>query len=190
MAKLDTIDIDGHAIVVAPEEEAVLIRPICERIGLDADAQIKRLKRQAWACTSIMDVHDPLGRLQQQIVLPRAQVPMWLATIDANRIKRDDARQVLQLFQRRCAEVLESYWMGDGRQSTPDADLTSLEGARAADRLRLLANDNYTQQATTHEEHRVALRQLAYRTGLVTSPIPPAIERQPTLFDIFERTNR
>lgn len=61
----------------------VALRPVCEALGLDADSQLQRLKRQSWTCTVIMTVRMPGDSQSREMTfIDRRTFTMWLATID------------------------------------------------------------------------------------------------------------
>lgn len=108
---LDTIEFMGVAIPVDTERELVVLKPLCEAVGLSWRGQQERLERASWACTRVIRVQLP-GDVQGRDVtmLPRKQVPMWIATVDATRLRNDDAREWVEAFQRECVDVLDRHW--------------------------------------------------------------------------------
>lgn len=128
---LETIDIEGHAIIVAPDEQMVPLKPLCVAMGIDARGQQQRLERAAWAKGACI-IHAPsTGGPQETFCLPRAVVPMWLATIDASRVRDEHAREVIELFQCRCAEVLDAYWNERKSSAELDVDLALKRAEKA-----------------------------------------------------------
>uniref|UniRef100_A0AAU8B4G4 P22 Ar N-terminal domain n=1 Tax=Dulem virus 32 TaxID=3145750 RepID=A0AAU8B4G4_9CAUD len=106
---------DGHIAAVKDGDDVrVAIRPACEALGLDADSQLKRLKRQAWATTAIMTVVGADGKARDMLTADRRTFTMWLATIDANRIKNEAARELVGIYQREAADALDRYFHEGG----------------------------------------------------------------------------
>jgi hypothetical protein len=93
----------------------VVLKPMCKAIGVDAEAQRKRLLRQSWAGTSIMEAPDARGHRQEHFCLHVTSVHMWLATIDANRVK-PEVREKLDRYQREAALFEGSAAVGIGPQ--------------------------------------------------------------------------
>lgn len=60
----------------------VALRPVCEALGLDADSQLQRIKRQPWATTVIMTGVAADGKMHEMTFIDRRTFTMWLATID------------------------------------------------------------------------------------------------------------
>ena len=64
----------------------VALRPVCETLGLDADSQLQRIKRQPWATTVIMTGVAADGKMHEMTFIDRRTFTMWLATIDTGRL--------------------------------------------------------------------------------------------------------
>lgn len=99
----------------------VALRPICESLGIQADAQLKRLKREPWATTSIMDGVGADGKNREITFVDRRTFTMWLATIQTSRVQNDAARALLIAFQTEAADALDKYFH-DGGAINPNAD--------------------------------------------------------------------
>lgn len=92
--------------------EHVVIKPLCEHLGIDVDSQRKRILRSAWGktCTVIMTVQLPGdGQRREVFCLHRKRLAMWLATIDTARV-RPEVRPYLELLQEEAADVLDAYF--------------------------------------------------------------------------------
>lgn len=170
---LDTIELAGHTIVVAPEEEVVFVRPICESIGIDFSSQRKRIERQPWATVVIMTTVASDGATREQVALPKGQVPMWLATISVNKVRDPRARAALVLFQKRCAEVLDAYW--SGRMLNTLERPTDADTLRATRWLARLERD-WQGRVINRLEHLEAARREYHRMGVVTEVDTPEME--------------
>lgn len=59
----------------------VALRPVCETLGLDADSQLQRIKRQPWATTVIMTGVAADSKMHEMTFIDRRTFTMWLATI-------------------------------------------------------------------------------------------------------------
>jgi hypothetical protein len=100
-ARLQAVHVDGHAFVA--------LRPLCDSLGIDADAQAKRLKRTSWATTSIMTVVAADGKPRQMLMIDRRTMTMWLATIESGRVTAQ-SRPTIEAFQREAADALDAYF--------------------------------------------------------------------------------
>lgn len=88
----------------------VALKPVCESLGIDADSQAKRLKRQPWAVTVITTATGADGKHYDMTMVDRRTFTMWLATIQTSRIKNDAARDLLTAYQCEAADVLDRYF--------------------------------------------------------------------------------
>jgi hypothetical protein len=101
----------------------VVVRRVCEALGVDDFTQGRKLKGKPWACTSMMLAHDSSGREQVLFCLSLDSLPMWLATIQLSKVK-PEARQKLAAYQRECARVLRDHFFG--RRQTTDLQTQEL----------------------------------------------------------------
>lgn len=101
---VQSVEVDGKPHVV--------FRPLVESLGLDADSQMKRLRRHSWACPVKMTVQ--MGNQGREVTLVDIRtLTMWLATIDENRVS-EEARPLVIAYQNEVADAIESYWTQGG----------------------------------------------------------------------------
>ena len=101
---VQSVEVDGKPHVV--------FRPLVESLGLDADSQMKRLRRHSWACPVKMTVQ--MGNQGREATLVDIRtLTMWLATIDENRVS-EEARPLVIAYQNEVADAIESYWANGG----------------------------------------------------------------------------
>jgi len=74
----------------------VALKRMCEALGLDAASQARRLKGQPWATTVTTTAVAEDGKTRELFCLDIECVPMWLATIQADRV-RPETRAKLAL---------------------------------------------------------------------------------------------
>lgn len=87
MKELTQIPFHDTTIYTTADGTHVALRPVCDSLGLDADGQLQRLKRQPWTCTVIMTVQMPGDNQSRELVfIDRRTFTMWLATIDTGRL--------------------------------------------------------------------------------------------------------
>jgi hypothetical protein len=104
----------------------VAMKPICDAIGLQWEAQLKRIKRHPVlnTCMSMMDAQLP-GDQQRRcfITLPLSKLNGWLFGVDASRVK-PQVREKLVEYQSECFDALSDYWQkgqaANPRTVTPD----------------------------------------------------------------------
>lgn len=99
----------------------VALKPVCESLGIDADSQAKRLKRQPWAVTVITTATGADGKHYDMTMIDRRTFTMWLATIQTSRIKDNSTRDLLTAYQCEAADVLDQYF-NEGAAINPNAE--------------------------------------------------------------------
>ena len=113
----------------------VSVRHMCRALGLNTQAQTRRIRRQvilADGYKGVAMMATPGGR-QRTTVLRVDLVPLWLSGIETSRV-REEIRPKLERFQRESAKVLWEAFQ-EGRLTTD----TTLD--------ELLASDSPTAQA-------------------------------------------
>jgi phage antirepressor YoqD-like protein len=99
----------------------VSVRRMCEALGLDEEAQRQKLvneERTPWATTFVTQAVALDGRNRLVFCLDLDSVPMWLATIDASRV-RPESRAKIILFQRKAAKVLRDHFLAPKPMALP-----------------------------------------------------------------------
>jgi len=94
------------------ERVFVVVKRLCESLAIDADSQRKRLsdpERCPWAVTVVMTATGSDGKSYEMLCLDLESLPMWLATIDASRVK-SEAREKLVEYQCECARALRDHF--------------------------------------------------------------------------------
>lgn len=116
----------------------VAMKPICDGIGLQWEAQHKRIKRHPVLSkgVSIMDMPSK-GGIQKFLTLPLNKLNGWLFGVDATRVK-PEIRDKLIEYQEECFDVLSDYWH-KGAAENPRT--TNVEDRKPLNRaVRTLAN--------------------------------------------------
>ena len=149
----------------------VSLRRMCEVMGLDADAQRKRLDRAAatgavWATTVVMTAVAEDGKTRDMLFLPRASIPMWAATIDARRV-REDVRAKVVRYQNEAADALDRYFNKGAAFNPRATDEHVLRLVEEHIGPRLAAKADATTLAEVVENSKaIAEDMLMIRTGL------------------------
>ncbi len=90
----------------------VALKPICENLGIDWEAQNQRIKRHpvlnSVACMIKATAAD--GKMYEFLMLPIKFLNGWLFGIDANRVKAEAKEPVIK-YQIECFEVLANHFM-------------------------------------------------------------------------------
>lgn len=92
-------------------EPFVAMKPICENMGLDWDAQRQRIKRHpVLSSTTVMiTAVAEDGKQREMLCLPIKLLNGWLFGIDANRVKPELKASVI-VYQQKCFDVLADYF--------------------------------------------------------------------------------
>lgn len=99
--------------IIATSDQQIALKSVCEAMGLDWSAQYRRLQRTPWAGVA-MTATPSAGGMQDMVTIDRRTFTMWLATIETSRLKNDEARQMVELFQKEAADVLDRYFHEGG----------------------------------------------------------------------------
>lgn len=109
---LVAIDFHGDQLLTFQKdgEPHVAMRRVVENIGLDWSSQRKKLADDPRFVCGDITTHDSTGRLQPMLAMPVAKLPLWLATINPNKITDPAKRQKIEWYQAESAIVLHDYW--------------------------------------------------------------------------------
>ena len=89
----------------------VAMKPICENIGLDWEAQRQRIKRNHVLSQGAFIIKVPSNGGNQQVVcLPFGMLNGWLMGVDANKV-RPEIKDTLIKYQLECYDVLYKHFM-------------------------------------------------------------------------------
>jgi len=123
-SQLTTVDFYGQPLIATQlnGKTYVAMKPICENIGLDWDAQRQRIRRHPVLNQGAVVITVPsAGGDQQTACLPLDMINGWLFSIDVYRV-REDVQPRLIRYQLECFEVLSRHFMRPQEPSIP-ADL-------------------------------------------------------------------
>ena len=124
MDKTAIIQFHGNKIMTiqAPDCVRVVMKHITEGIGLQWEAQLKRIKRHPVLSQgmSIMDIPYKNG-IQKAVTLPIDMINGWLFGVEVNKAK-PELRKTLIQYQKECFKALSDYW--NKGQATRSKDWT------------------------------------------------------------------
>lgn len=128
---LVAINFHGDQILTCQHsgEPVVAMRRVVDNLGLNWPGQHAKLQAQSqkFAC---MDIHtqDTLGRPADMIAIPVAKLPLWLASINPNKIPDLTKRAKIELYQAESAIALHDYWTkGVAVRGDMDGVVTNLD---------------------------------------------------------------
>ena len=129
--ELRTVAFHGDEIVTfeSAGTRYVAMRRIVENMGLSWGSQHGKLLEQSdkFACTDI-GMHDTTGRVQQMLAMPVEKLPLWLASINPNKIKTQAIRTKVERYQAESAIALHDYWTkGVAVRGDHDGIITGLD---------------------------------------------------------------
>ncbi|MFC6492490.1 phage antirepressor N-terminal domain-containing protein [Ancylobacter dichloromethanicus] len=91
----------------------VVIKPICDRLGIDWRNQLQRIKRDAVLSEGVVIITTPtLGGMQEMNALRLDLVNGWLFGIDEGRVKDEETRNRILMYRRECYRVLFEHFFG------------------------------------------------------------------------------
>ena len=112
MNQVQNISFHGQTVPVFSHnnQHYVAMKPICENIGLEWNAQFRRIKRNEILNSAVAMMATPSnGGEQQMICLPLDYLNGWLFGVDARRVK-PEIRERLLTYQRECFRVLNNHF--------------------------------------------------------------------------------
>lgn len=112
-------------------EVCVALKPICENIGITFNGQRERLNRTPWATVRMIRTVGADGKPRDMMAVSRKTLTMWLATIDTSRLKDEQARRNVTVYQQEAAEALDRYFNEGGAIRVSDSDSDADIMARA-----------------------------------------------------------
>lgn len=112
MSAIVTVPFHGHNLITIEKDgkHHVAMKPIVEAIGLQWEAQLKRIKRNPVLSEGMSMMDTPSnGGMQQMAFIPLDYLNGWLFGIEANRVKPEIRDKVIS-YQRECYTALHDYW--------------------------------------------------------------------------------
>jgi len=111
--ELRVVPFHGDEIVTFEDEGTryVAMRRIVENMGLAWQGQHVKLMEQAskYHCHDIVTV-DAQGRNYPMLCMPVEKLPLWLASINPNKLRNERIRAKVERYQAESAIALHDYW--------------------------------------------------------------------------------
>jgi hypothetical protein len=129
-ADLVPVSVPGADDLLATQSDGrrwAALKPMCDSLGIDTWTQQRKLNGKSWATTSIMTVVAGDGKPREMAMIDSRTIPMWLATIDENKVT-PESRPKLIAYQREAAAALDAYF----NQRTAAPAMNQLDVLRAA----------------------------------------------------------
>lgn len=132
ISKINGVDI---LTVERDGEIFVPIKPICEAIGIDVDAQRNKLNADEFfnSTTAIITAVAADEKEREMYCIRLRDVYGWLATINPGKVA-PDAREAVSRYRRECYDVLYEHFSGSMRKTieTNEAEIRLLQEINAA----------------------------------------------------------
>ncbi|MEM1346264.1 MAG: phage antirepressor N-terminal domain-containing protein [Pseudomonadota bacterium] len=181
MGKIITVNFRGDELYGFENDDGVFValKPMVEAMGMPWESQRQRVRKDPILNEGARLIQVPFGRggAQEQLCLRESLVQGWLFTIDSTRIKDEQVRQRVQMYQRECYAVLHEHFIGKAQRPEMEIDAEPDDKPTLTERRQLVTEARQTFGTA-------AARQLWFRNGL---PIVPAMlkpEGQGELFEI------
>lgn len=138
----------------------VLMKPICENIGLDWRSQLKRIKRNHVLSQGVVVMTTPsTGGEQDYVALPLGYLNGWLMGVDANKVK-PEIKDTLIKYQLECYDVLYKHFMP---KPVKPVDLTNYVLKDQHDKLVLKYHQQFRQYDDLVDTLRGQIQAMQYK---------------------------
>lgn len=182
----ELIDFHGDqliAVVLQGDGVAIPLRLLCERIGLDTDAQAEKLRTHAVLAAGLRVVNIELnGRIRSVMAIIHTMLPFWLATISPEQVN-DQTRPKLIQYQRELADILARLFYGEPATPTSFASDPAVAALQqqfhaALNEMRRIRDAIIDEQQHTNQAVADTQQRLTSLTEIVTElrtflPIAP-----------------
>lgn len=174
------VPFDGDQLeVVLPDGEAptrenlrVVIRRVCETLGVDLSSQLAKLKAAPWAGVAEITIPSA-GGPQSTSTIPLKSLPMWLARLNPGKVAPELREKVIR-YQCDAADALADAFLGRGagaRGAPSEApggfNVVEVEAIRGNPRAAalLLASKRFEAIGQTRAAQAAHARMLSVVTG-------------------------
>lgn len=148
-----TVDFHNQTLITLQKDNVayVAMKPICENIGLNWDAQRQRISRDEVLAQGTVIITAPTkGGLQEMLCLPIQYLNGWLFGVDTNRVKAE-IKETLITYKKECYQALFDYWH-KGVAVNPRRITISTEQQQAIrSAVAKVCKDNRTHYQTVYE---------------------------------------
>ncbi len=111
-AELVPVIVPGADALLAMQNDGgiwVALKPMCDSLGINYSTQLDKLRRRSWATVALRGTVAADGKNRDMAMVDSRTVPLWLATIDENRVATE-SRSKLIAYQREAAAALDAYF--------------------------------------------------------------------------------
>ncbi len=182
MGNIVTVNFRGDQLYGFENDDGtfVALKPIVESMGMDWSAQYRRVVRDPILKEGIAMMATPFSRGgdQEAVCLKLDLVNGWLFTIDTARIKDEDVREKVILYQRECYSVLAKHFASKHLGATTAKTGEAVDDTQENENVKLRMV-NESRQVFGNQ----AAAQLWFRLGL---PVVPAMLHDPRQLNLLD----
>ncbi|WFF39296.1 phage antirepressor N-terminal domain-containing protein [Moraxella nasibovis] len=111
--QIQTVNFHNQSLITLQKDNVayVAMKPICENIGLDWEAQRQRISRDE-VLNSVACMIKATGtdnKIYKMLCLPIHYLNGWLFGVDTNRVKAE-IKETLITYKKECYQALFDYW--------------------------------------------------------------------------------
>ena len=176
---------DGDELHVVPGEGQahVILRRVCEALGLSYPAQLTKLKNDPSVCVAMIATQMPGDDQRREVAcLDVRSLPLWLATVHPSKAK-PGVREKLIRYRREAAEVLADHFLGKRAREPQARGMTPAEVLALVDeRAVTLPEIEAAVRAVVREELGHAASRAPLPTRAEAAPAPAAAPNGPRTF--------
>ncbi len=110
-AVLAKVPFHGDTLEATGDGEWAVVKRLCENLGVAPQSQSAKLKKKAWATTTMIVAVAEDGKSREVFCVHRDSLAMWLATIEPSKV-RPEIREKLLAYQKEAADVLAAHFSG------------------------------------------------------------------------------
>lgn len=151
---IQTVDFHDQTLITLEKDNQhyVAMKPICENIGLNWEAQRQRISRDE-VLNSVACMIKATGtdsKIYKMLCLPLQYLNGWLFGVDTNRVKAE-IKDKLITYKKECYQALFDYW-NKGVAVNPRRITISVEQQQAIrNTVAKICKDNRTHYQTVYE---------------------------------------
>jgi hypothetical protein len=136
---LAKVDFKSHELEVVEEKQSIVVKDICNSIGLRFASQLIKIKSDDSYDSKLLKVQTN-GGIQEVFTIPLSKLNGWLFSINPNKVK-PEVREKLIEYKNECFDVLNNYF-NKGVAINPRA-MSTLQGhlTRKTNRIALLEKE-------------------------------------------------
>jgi hypothetical protein len=106
--ELVKVDFKSSQIEVVEQTQSVVVKDICEAIGVSSKSQISKLQSDDSYESKLIKVQTK-GGMQEVFTIPLSKLNGWLFSINPNKVK-PEVKQKLIEYKKECFDVLNNYF--------------------------------------------------------------------------------